>query len=394
MLKRCHLCQSGAVVDLLDCGEQPICNRFLASPDEEEALFPLVLGQCEDCGHVQLTGHPPVTELRPRFDWIVYNEPQSHLGDLVESVARLPGVANESMIGAVVFGDDRTLEQFKGRGFSRTWRIDLACDLGISDRRAGVETLQAGLTPAAADRIVQSRGPSDVLVVRHVLEHTHDLRGFMEAARRLVRPGGYLLFEVPDCEIAFLNQDYSVLWEEHIHYFTPATFRRCFAENSFAVVAHLRPQYSLVAITQPGLGNRGERTSQIEDSKTVRRFAAAFAARRERTKAFLAHYRRTEGNVALFGAGHPACVFINLFGLKDEIGLVVDDNPKKQGLFMPGSRLPVVGSRALDEQKIKLCLSALSRESEPKAFPRDRPFWVRGGRVLSIFPGRNNSLPV
>ena len=44
----------------------------------------------------------------------------------------------------------------------------------------------------------------------------------------------------------------------------------------------------------------------------------------------------------MLGAGHLSGAFINLYGLAEQIEFVADDNPNKQGLLMPGSRLPIL----------------------------------------------------
>src|SRR5438876_12285474 len=74
----CHVCGSDRVETLLDFGAQALSNRFLAEP-QGEALFPFVLGQCAQCGMIQIPNPIPPAELKARFDWIRYNEQEGHL---------------------------------------------------------------------------------------------------------------------------------------------------------------------------------------------------------------------------------------------------------------------------------------------------------------------------
>ncbi len=64
-MAQCLLCKSARVVELLDFGPQPICNRFLASPTAEEAAFPLRIGQCGACGLVQTVAPVAAVEFAP-----------------------------------------------------------------------------------------------------------------------------------------------------------------------------------------------------------------------------------------------------------------------------------------------------------------------------------------
>src|SRR5690348_10127780 len=107
----CHVCEAAKVETLLDFGPQALSNRFLPEP-QEEALFPFVLGQCAECGMIQIPKPIPPTELKARFDWIRYNEQEGHLDDMVRRVVELPGLDKDSSIGAISFKDDSTVARF------------------------------------------------------------------------------------------------------------------------------------------------------------------------------------------------------------------------------------------------------------------------------------------
>src|SRR5882762_5931636 len=140
-VQHCHLCGSERLRKLLDFGPQALSNRYLQSAEKED-LFPFILGQCEDCGMVQIPNPIIPGELKARFDWIRYNEQEGHLDDMVEKIRRLAGIGPDSMVGAISFKDDTTVARFQKSGFQKTWRLDLESDLGLSDPLAGLETVQ------------------------------------------------------------------------------------------------------------------------------------------------------------------------------------------------------------------------------------------------------------
>lgn len=387
----CHSCGSPAVASLLDCGLQPVGHRFLSALTEDEYKHPLVVGQCGVCGLVQLTRPAPVEEIRPRFEWISYNEPDAHLDVLVEELAALPGITHDSHVGAVVFGGDKTLEKFVERGFSNTWRIDLRRDLEVDEPFSGTETLQDRLTPDSAVKIASREGLFDMLVIRHLVEHAHGVRRFLAGIRKLLKPGGYAVFEVPDCETAFDTCDYSILWEEHVFYFMPATFRHCLENAGFGVMDMQRPTYSLVALTRmTDAPSEKVSVQTLEfEKERMNRFATSLPTVKRTTREAL---NRKAGPVAFFGAGHMACTFLSLLELNDVVECVIDDHPMKRGRLMPGTHIPIEGSEALERRGIRTCLSALSPESETRVIGRNPAFTSSGGRFYSIFAGRPNSL--
>jgi len=438
-MRPCLICGGGAVEPLLDFGPQALCNRYLARADEAEALFGLALGQCDGCGLIQMVWPAPPKEVKPRFDWITYTEQEGHLDDLVERVCAQPGVNKDSVVGAISFKDDSTVARFQKKGFRRTWRLEAKADLGIQDAAAGLETVQEALSAAQAEQIAARRGAADVLIVRHILEHAHQTRRFAGALKRLVKPEGLFVFEAPDCRPALERHDYSMPWEEHIGYFTAETFRRSLAALGFSEAHYQCYPYanenSLTAIVKnreaggpatganqilagsPGRGDLGRlgepslapmevafakpdlrrpatlAADDLEAQKALgRSYARAFPDYRTETGRRLEECRKRRGKIAVFGAGHLSCFWMNALGVAKWIEFVVDDHPRKRGLLMPGSRLPIRGSASLLEEDVKLCLLSLSPESEAKVVAKNQLFLERGGSFASIFPGKPNSL--
>ena len=178
----CRVCGRTTASEWLDFGLQPISNRFLRSAEEVEYTHSLAIGYCQACGTVQLDQPMPAAEVTPRFDWITYNEPESHLDQLADELRQLPGLSPLSSVGGISYKDESTLRRLRERGLLRTWVADLREDLGITNPGAGIESIQQHLTPQTADTLVSRHGRPDVVVLRHVLEHSHDLHRVLGAA--------------------------------------------------------------------------------------------------------------------------------------------------------------------------------------------------------------------
>jgi hypothetical protein len=377
----------------LDFGEQPLTNRFLRGPDEPQDTYPLSIGACACCGTVQLLEVAPPDALRPRFDWLSYNEPESHLDQVAERIRRLPGLRPNATVAGLTYKDESTLRRLRDLGPADTWLADRRLDLGVEHPLGGIESIQHNLTGAAGERMLRRHERPDVVILRHVLEHAHDIHALLDCLRRLVAPGGYLVFEVPDAVRALERCDYSTVWEEHVFYFTPATLRQCFTLAGFEVVDltshHYTLENSLVVIVRPCAG-RHEPLSAAEvgrETERMSRFVECYPRERAVRAA-----RLGQGRTALLGAGHHGAAFINLFGLERAIDFVVDDDPRKQGLYMPGSRLPIVASSELLERGVRLCLMTVRPEMESAVVRRNEAFTARGGCLASIFPDSAHAL--
>ncbi len=401
MSRPCLACRHDRVVRVVELGPQPISNRFLTSPAQEETSYPIALRQCERCGLVQIETPVPSSALVPPYDWITYHEPEPHLDPLVEILMALPRIGPGAVVGGVSFKDDSTLGRVERRGLT-SWRLNLGEDLEVERVHGGlgVETVQDRLTPERAARIAGRRGRADVLIVRHILEHASAPLDFIEALKVLTHPNGYIVVEVPDCSRAFNACDYTTIWEEHTLYYTPATFAGAFPTAGLKVVRMENYPYpfenSLVAIATPEAGaTDGHRNDAVVARERARGqiFGASFPQRREKIRKALIDHRR-RGPIALFGAGHLACTWLSVLGVADLIDCVIDDNPHKRGLYMPGSKLPIVGSSALLERGLALCLLGLNPIGEQNVVDSHAEFAARGGIFASIFPASGRALQV
>jgi SAM-dependent methyltransferase len=383
---------------LLDFEPQPICNRFPATRDEKEALFPLALEIEKESGLLRLATPPPMEELCPRVDWIRYNEPEGHLDAAVEWVIAEAALRPAARLLGISYKDASTIERFRSRGFTDVAVLDPAADLAIDSPCAGIETIQARIAPEIAARITRSRGRFDVLIVRHVVEHAHHLNEFFAGVAELLTPGGVAIFEMPDFSTSLRLHEYSNVWEEHASYFTPETFPRIAARHGGKVIAQLYYPYpmedSLVSLVAfPGGAVPSGTPVAPWEIERMQAYGTGFQRAKAAIRRCLERLAGT-GPIAVFGAGHLTAKFINFMQVADLCTIVVDDHPKKCGRFMPGSRLRILPSATLRERRIKWCLSGLSPESEEKVMKNLFAFFGQGGELFSIFRASPRALPL
>jgi hypothetical protein len=392
----CSYCGSSDFEVLLDLGSQPVANRFIKNLSEPELRHQLKIVLCGKCGTTQIESPIPSKQLVPLFDWITYREPEEHLGTLVQQLIGLPDVTQRSSITGITFKDQSTVDRFGRLGFENAHVIEPLTDLDISDANAGIETIESNLNPATASKIVDRHGRSDVVLARHILEHAHSPASFLAGLRALVSPEGYIVIEVPDASRMFDLLDYSAIWEEHLTYFTERSLRSALGENGLDVVdiaIHEGGGENLmVAIARPGQASISTEQMGVEGIESARRFGLAMPEQSARIRSVLTDHKEKTEKIAVLGAGHLSASYINFHGLTELIELVVDDDPNKQGMLMPGSRLPIVESVALVDAGITLCLLGINPASEPAVIKRNPEFLDKGGRFASILPASSLAL--
>lgn len=379
-------------------GPHPISNRFIENlANEDSPAYNMELTVCPYSGLLRLATPIPVEELRPRFEWITCFEPEDHLDDLVGRITNLPGVNLHSKYAGYSFKDDSTLRRIEKLGHINTWRIDPVCDLKIDNKCANVETYQSVFNVSLANQIRETYGPADVLIVRHVVEHAYNLTSFVQSIARLLRPGGYIVWEVPDCEAALLNGDCTMFWEEHISYFTEFTFKAMLLSEGFSIVHFATVPYprenTLVAIVKlESIRRSPSALTEIlvnDELERVRHFIKSTENRKMAIRKILERYALNGKRIALYGAGHLAVSFMSINEITGLVDVVLDDDQNKAGLFMPLSAIPIESSDMLDSNVIDVCLLALNPQNHYKVISRHQGFVQRGGIFASIFPGTN-----
>ncbi len=393
IMNTCQVCFNKSVKLILNLGPQPLCNRFVQVKNETEYFHPLILGQCCECGVMQIVSPVPDKEIVPHFKWLHYNEPEGHLDDLSEKICSLPGINSGSVACGITYKDDSLLKRIMDR-IGKTWRVDPENDLSITTPGAGGETVQAHLTLNSSRSLISKHGLADIVIARHIYEHASNTKNVLEALKSLVTDNGYIIFEIPDCSKVLKNNDYSMLWEEHILYFTPSTFKNSLGYFGLEMVSYKKYSYpienALVAIVRKVKSGSVNKKPLHEPNLTNEltlgtEYSTGFEKCKKSVKEATCRIKSQGKKVAVFGAGHLSCMFINLMELGKDIEFVVDDDPNKKGLYMPGSKLPIYGSDALINNEISLCLLSLSPDSEKKVIANNQQYLSGGGEFRSIF---------
>ena len=107
--------------------------------------------------------------------------------------------------------------------------------------------------------------------------------------------------------------------------------------------------------------------------------------------AFLGYF---EGKIVIFGAGHRAVMFINLLQIADVISAVIDDDERKQGLFIPGTRVPIESSSYLGDNTVGSCIFAIGIDAEKKLAELFSSRFDHPLQYYSISPDSSLALPI
>ena len=183
------------------------------------------------------------------------------------------------------------------------------------------------------------------MLCRHVLMDIDDPKGLLMTIRKALdtHPQALLYFEVPNAAYNFGDR---VVWNiiyEHGSWFTPASLSHLFHQCGFEVietascwndeyigiVARPAPDSSLIpAPDTAAVLSFGSFLTGLEEE--FRRVVEQWHSKLESLRGKGKH-------VVVWGSGARAITFLNTFELHDVVDFVVDINPKRQHMYIPGS---------------------------------------------------------
>jgi hypothetical protein len=357
----CRFCGAPLNHIVLDLGEQPLANSFLKEPDAKspEPKYRLCVRVCDECLLVQTdTAVPPETIFS---DYVYFSSYSSawlaHAKAYSEAMIARFGLGAHSRVIEVASNDGYLLKNFVARGIP-CLGIEPAENVAEVARAAGVPTQGLFLGEETARRIVREGGAANLVAANNVLAHVPAINDFVAGLRELLADDGVLTVECPHLLRLISEVQFDTIYHEHFFYFSLAAIERIFAKHGLVLfdVEQLPTHGGSLRVYAMRAGAKtlraqGERLQALRAAEReagvqrrdyydgfTRRVAASIASLRE----FLAKTRAEAKTVVAYGAAAKGNTLLNACRVTQaDIAYAVDRNPHKQGLYLPGTHLPV-----------------------------------------------------
>ena len=399
---RCIVCDASEVEPFLDLGETALANKFLAEAelDRPEPRFPLVVGFCGGCGHVQLTEHVPPSAM---FEDYLYVSSASetlkrHLYELSDVVVARHAVGPEDLVIDVGCNDGTLLQGFRRHGV-RALGVDPAKNLAELYDRPDIDRYTGFFDSRSARELRRRFGPAAVVTATNTFPHIPALADFVEGLQTVLAPGGVFVIEAHYLVDLLEQGAFDTIYHEHVSYWALGPMTRLFEQHGMQVVhAERLPVHHgqlRVFVQRAGEGEvrpsvtdvlAAESELAVDRIETYRRFAAQAQRTKEDLGRVVAELRAAGSRIAGYGAPAKGNTLLGFLELGPrELDYIADRSPLKQGLFTPGAHIPVVApDRLLVDQPEYLLLLAWNFADE--VMEQQAEYRARGGRFIVPVP--------
>ena len=391
-MENCRICSSQSIASRIDFGEHSISHNFcpINTLSYGQPKVSLALTQCATCQTIQLEEAPQLESMRFNFDWLRQGEPEAHLNEVAQSFLDFREVNTNYEVYGLSYKDSSLVDRFSTLGFSKSRTLNHPYSIGGIDQSQNVVYIQNALSKGYLDSIFDTDQKQSVLICRHLLEHSHNPYILGNALAQTISEDSFLITEIPIFERNLAQLDYSIIWEEHLTYFTQKTFESFISSLGLQIVWSKVFSYGyedcLVAfIKRKPHKIESSPPCHLQSSENyLEFFSSSFTEMKKKVCTTLDRFKKDQKKIALYGSGHVGNVFLNLFGVHSFFEFVIDDNPVKKNMSMPGSNLKIKDSGALYKEKIAVCLTAMSMENEEKVMEEHAGFISFGGQFFPV----------
>jgi SAM-dependent methyltransferase len=355
----CRFCGAPLTESFVDLGVSPPANYYLGASDlrRMEAFFPLHAFVCGSCFLVQLEEFQTPEQLFGHYSYFssVSDSWLRHAESYAEAMGARFRIGAKSQVVEVASNDGYLLQFFQRRGVP-VFGIEPAANVARVAEQKGIPTLVRFFGVDTARAIVHMGRQADLLIGNNVLAHVPDLNGFVAGLAIALKPRGVLTLEFPHLlRLLELNQ-FDTIYHEHFSYFSLLTVERVLASQglrvfdveeiqthggSLRVYACHRPAPHAESPRLAALRRR-EREAELDRIESYRGFVERVRATKCDLLEFLISTKHAGRSVAGYGAPAKGNTLLNYCGIgTDFLDYTVDKSPHKQGLYLPGSRIPI-----------------------------------------------------
>jgi SAM-dependent methyltransferase len=367
----CRHCSAELSLELIDLGSSPPSNAYLTALmlSAPEQTYPLRIMVCERCWLVQTLDFARADELFSSeyayfssFSTTWLQHAERYVADMVERFR----LDRTSHVVEIASNDGYLLQYVRARGIPGTG-IEPTASTARAAREKGIDTIEAFFGAELGSRLAAEGKQADLMIANNVLAHVPAINGFVAGFTNLLKPDGVATFEFPHLLRLLAENQFDTIYHEHFSYLSLTAVETIFRTSGLAIFdVEEIPTHggSLRLFAQRAASGRRPVADCVaallaresEAGLTTVKGYQGFQLRAEKVKddfvAFLIDAKRRGKRVAGYGAAAKGNTLLNFAGCRrDLIAYVVDRNPAKQGRFLPGSRIPVVGEDVLCRDK-------------------------------------------
>lgn len=398
----CILCLEPQVREFLDLGSTSLANGYLAKEELDviEPTYPLVVGLCDGCGHVQLIEKVKPAEMFTHYLYVssASDTLKAHLYELSDVVAERFNLDSDDLVIDIGCNDGTLLSGFM-RHSVRVLGVDPAENLAELAKNSGADRFVGFFGSDTAEHIVETWGQATAITATNTFPHIPDLHDFVTGVLKALKPGGVLVLEVHYLRDLLDQGAFDTIYHEHVSYWALQPMKNLFElfgmeitdaerlplhHGQLRVFVQRKGEGTVLPAVQEILNN--EKAHNVAEFPTYKRFADTARRIKQELGQTLKDLTEQGKTVVGYGAPAKASTLLKFLGIdQNTVRYIVDRSPLKQGRFTPGLHVPIVHPERLLEDQPDYAL-LFSWNFVDEIIEQQAEYRSRGGKFILPVP--------
>lgn len=360
--RSCRFCCAALHESFVNLGMSPMSNAYLKPTqlNNAEAFYPLHAYLCEKCLLVQLEEFESPAAIFSDYAYFSsYSDTWlAHSREYAEHMIPRLGLSGRSLVVELASNDGYLLQYFH-QARVPVLGIEPAANVAEVATKKGIPTRTEFFGREYAQKLRVEGIGADLIVANNVLAHVPDLNGFVAGMKTLLNPNGVISVEFPHLLRLIEENQFDTIYHEHFSYFSLITVDQIFRAHGLRIfdVEQLPTHGGSLRIfgchadatNPPGAAPdrvaalfKLETDAGLRRVETYRRFADRVRETKRTLLSFLIRAKSDGLSIVGYGAAAKGNTLLNYCGIREDfVDYVVDRSPHKQGLFLPGTHLPI-----------------------------------------------------
>jgi SAM-dependent methyltransferase len=386
----------------LDLGKMPLVNSYLepAKLNADEPVYKLAVAYCPRCYLVQITHRVSPEDLFSNYLYFssVSDAFVKHAEDMAVNLIQKLTLTSNSLVMEVASNDGYLLQFFKQKNIP-ILGIEPAKNIAREAIEKGIPTLDVFFGPESVDMILKEKGPSDVVIGNNVLAHIPLINDFLSSVNRCLKPGGVAVFEFPYLKELIEHTEFDTIYHEHVFYYSLNAIK-ILADRAGLQLYDVQYQNvhggSLRVFLQKEKRNAisEDVKKQLDDEKAYgltgtnlySTFGNKVSALKTGLVKLLRELKLSGNSIAAYGAAAKGNTLLNYMKIDNQIiDFISDRSPHKQGLFTPGTKIPILHQDELLKRMPDYTL-ILAWNFAEEIIRQQEKYRQKGGRFIIPIP--------
>lgn len=366
MNQQCKSCRSSDLVDIFSLGTLPLANSFLRQEElnDEEEKYPLDLQFCRSCSLVQLKDIVAPEKLFSNYLYLS-SFSDTVLGsakELCQRLAHTLSLGSGSRVIEIASNDGYLLKNYVELGIP-VLGIEPAQNIAALAESRGIPSIPRFFNKELARELSTQGKTADAIHANNVLAHVPDLNDFVRSLYMILKADGVAVLEFPYLRNLIEGCQFDTIYHEHVFYFSIKALHGLFSRNELHITdIELIPLHGgslrIFVKKQPDphfniqKWLEEEEASGMHSSQYYAHFFDKISHLKRELVRLLDRLKSEGKTIASYGASAKSTILLNFFGIGCEtIDFIVDRSPIKQGLYTPGTHIPILHPDELQRRR-------------------------------------------